>query len=524
MKRLLIFLAVLFLADSSYGQLQQACWVYPYSETTCDPSVTKTLQVNAKVNTPGTGYHNWWRTRSYLSSGGYAYVTPRVIVGTSTSDYWLLQNHSYTISTSGTYTATVDVQWSDDFGANWITAYSFNGGGYPSTPCAYPLNVNLQKSNANFSFFVNGRTISPNGSDPVEVIRCNGEDVALDAIVGTGAFTHVETQLESGLYEPGTGFTPFAHLVSGYHPIEATVGTSFIDPSTPFFPFWIHDPWVTTRYIRVTVKVYGPCDPPPGYTTKTIIFKVVDVAALVDFMMQGPLDEFGNGCTSWQNRNTSGIFASFPQPVSAPPCYDGWLGPLSVNVQSAYPHMSPGALYSGYQYLVERVSPSPAVLGTASGPGTLPVTQNLNTVTGGYFVSNYYSIKNNEVFKVTATVYTNDCGPISAYSFFKIIDGGAPGEWWRKAPEQAAETEHVLVFPNPATGAIHFAWSSKQTGNGSVSIVLKDVFGKTAFQQAIAKHEGMNDQVLDISSLPAGMYFYTIHTESGEHSGKLLKQ
>ncbi|MCC6186776.1 MAG: hypothetical protein IT256_06460, partial [Chitinophagaceae bacterium] len=190
------------------------------------------------------------------------------------------------MSVSGTYTATAYAEWSDDY-VNWNTAFSFGGGGTPYTPCAYPLEINAKKNNNNFSFFVNGKKQESNGGAPVEVVLCNGEELKIDGITALGTYTHIDATIESDLEVRPIGLWA---LNSGMIDVTSLVpsGSISLGTSSVFYPYVFVAP---IRYVKITVRVYGPCDPPPGYTEKTMTVKVISAAALVDFEM------VANGCS-----------------------------------------------------------------------------------------------------------------------------------------------------------------------------------------------------------------------------------
>jgi hypothetical protein len=66
------------------------------------------------------------------------------------------------------------------------------------------------------------------------------------------------------------------------------------------------------------------------------------------------------------------------------------------------------------------------------------------------------------------------------------------------------QSKATMVYPNPTTGDIYFS----ELGN----ITLNDLSGKLLLEQKNTKH-------LDISKLPAGMYFLRV----GENNNQLVK-
>lgn len=466
-----------------------------------------------ELRNPSTGatFNSPWAPVTSAAAGSYAatYTSPT-------------QTTSVNVSASGRYSATVWVQYRESIGGTWSSWYSFND--FKSTATGPDFQFN--QKNDNVTFTVNGKKQTLNGTPP-EIVLCNGAELKIDNITGLGTHTTIETSMESGWYEPlapvELRFTPYSGYISPY--LVCYPGTiSLTGLLSPYRSYFYVVPAGGVRYVKVKVKVYGPCDPAPGYKEVEMVFKVTDANALVHFMMQGPLDVYGNGCLTDQPRNETGVFASFAQPVSAPPCYDGWLGATSCNVRNGFMDAT-GAGYLGYEYLLERVSPSPAILGTASGPGVLPAGQNLNSLCAGYFITNYNTIKNNETYKITATVKTSECGDVKAHSYFKIIDGAVDGQWWRTTSNVIEQTiEKVNVFPNPATNEISLFWNATSIQSNNASLMLTNVLGQAVLEKGILENSGSNEHKVDISGIGTGVYFYTLKTSAGDFTGRLVKQ
>jgi hypothetical protein len=95
------------------------------------------------------------------------------------------------------------------------------------------------------------------------------------------------------------------------------------------------------------------------------------------------------------------------------------------------------------------------------------------------------------------------------------------GENWMAADRFVGVAEHQLptlltVMPNPTTGKVRV-----MSGKPIQDITLSDISGRTVLTQ----RGGKSDQTLDLSSLPAGIYFVRVVTHNQEiATAKVIKQ
>jgi hypothetical protein len=78
----------------------------------------------------------------------------------------------------------------------------------------------------------------------------------------------------------------------------------------------------------------------------------------------------------------------------------------------------------------------------------------------------------------------------------------------------------LQIFPNPTTGQLRIQANGK-TSDQVNEIEIFDVFGR--LQKAESRRQKA-EMVLDISHLPAGMYFVQIQTENGAVTRKVVKR
>jgi hypothetical protein len=84
-------------------------------------------------------------------------------------------------------------------------------------------------------------------------------------------------------------------------------------------------------------------------------------------------------------------------------------------------------------------------------------------------------------------------------------------------------SEKATVYPNPAQTQLYFKSSSSEVFEGKIQ--LEDAMGRLVLAKNV-KGQLLRDQVLDVSALPAGVYFLQATNRSGSVvvSEKVLKQ
>ena len=119
---------------------------------------------------------------------------------------------------------------------------------------------------------------------------------------------------------------------------------------------------------------------------------------------------------------------------------------------------------------------------------------------------------------------TQDCSGISGMS----VPNAVYGHGIIHAPDALAAllsvrtievptAQTLLVYPNPTTQSVTFQAAE---GERIQRVTIVDMSGRRVHQQ-IGSH--MTHESLDIGQLPAGLYLYTVETETTVHQGKLHK-
>ena len=151
---------------------------------------------------------------------------------------------------------------------------------------------------------------------------------------------------------------------------------------------------------------------------------------------------------------------------------------------------------------------------------------------GYYFRDMTQAQVNSKTFKVKLTV-TNECGPTSNFSYFRIkpgcpscertIDNNPIAEMADiNAPDTRVLTTYA--YPNPATNEIAIAYNLPN--ESKVSLTVYDALGRVVTRPVSANVQSAGSQIhnLTISDFVNGLYFYTIETENGKVNGKFIKQ
>ncbi|RQO30909.1 hypothetical protein DBR32_09360 [Taibaiella sp. KBW10] len=365
------------------------------------------------------------------------------------------------------------------------------------------------------SYTLNG--LSQNNPPVIpEVILCDNTPMTIQFATG-GYFTSAGITLQKGIVS-GNTFTPQGFLIS-------TIGNPLGAPSMggsvnvgQLFNLGNY-----TGGVQFTLTFNNGC----GNVSITQTFNIKRAGLVADFTMKGP-----GSCTP-QNRVTNisqlANSGSNTQPASSIFCRDGWLGAVSVEIKQ--PTVAPTGVLTIQNYIlsVQEVNssgvPVPGGLFRDSIQTTPFNDLNLNTLTNGWFITNYTTIRNSAYFKVTLGVNTTPCGLIERYSYFRIIDGGAGGNWWKQTfpglKIGGLDKETAQVYPNPAKGKINLSWHANSDIESKATFQLNNTLGKVVLQQALTQQEGSNEAVVDVSRLAPGIYYYQLEANGTIYKGKI---
>lgn len=122
---------------------------------------------------------------------------------------------------------------------------------------------------------------------------------------------------------------------------------------------------------------------------------------------------------------------------------------------------------------------------------------------------------------VNGNASTSGDFPITPISYV-VTEGAVPTTTFTGVRENSAElTNNLSVFPNPANGITTISYDLKQ--NAAVSVELTDMTGKTV-KSLLSETQpaGAHSHVLNLQSVPAGVYFIKTSVNNKKASQKLI--
>jgi hypothetical protein len=134
--------------------------------------------------------------------------------------------------------------------------------------------------------------------------------------------------------------------------------------------------------------------------------------------------------------------------------------------------------------------------------------------------STYYSLSNNEFPHWIGAVFRNAAGTVKATNTagnydFGFIDAASQDFFIRNQKSVnviPTEIQNIKIYPNPTSAKITIS-GIEQTH----SLYIFNAEGKE-----VGKFEVADGEVLDVSYLPLGLYFYNIGSGKSSFSGKLV--
>lgn len=92
--------------------------------------------------------------------------------------------------------------------------------------------------------------------------------------------------------------------------------------------------------------------------------------------------------------------------------------------------------------------------------------------------------------------------------------------WQVSVMDQDQNTPQVTVYPNPASETVYVQYA--QNGTGDVEIQLNDLTGRSFWNTTVQNANSGGIQVIDVSTLPAGIYLISVITETGKTVSKII--
>jgi hypothetical protein len=79
------------------------------------------------------------------------------------------------------------------------------------------------------------------------------------------------------------------------------------------------------------------------------------------------------------------------------------------------------------------------------------------------------------------------------------------------------DEQNIAIYPNPFTSDVYIDCST--LSGGQVTIVVSNVAGQQLIERSIS-----NTEQVDLSSLPKGMYFVNVTSDTGTTTLKVIKR
>jgi len=174
-------------------------------------------------------------------------------------------------------------------------------------------------------------------------------------------------------------------------------------------------------------------------------------------------------------------------------------------------------------YLVVQ---EPASAGAITGPDTVCKSRSItlaDTASGGVWSSsntNVLVLGSGNVLGTSAGIdtlsytVTNSCGAVTATYIVAV-------KACTNEVNNVTASNAISIFPNPGDGTFTITFSSPV--NGQAQVVVTNLMGeKVASPQPSPRGEGDVTQHIDVSGLPAGVYFVGVVTNEGMYNTKVV--
>ena len=206
---------------------------------------------------------------------------------------------------------------------------------------------------------------------------------------------------------------------------------------------------------------------------------------------------FVTGSIGVQAINSCGISSQRTKSVSAYPQQLGAVTGLT-NVCTGQ---------TGVAYSVTPIPTASSYSWTAPVGGTIAAGQGTNAVTVNFGTT-----------AAIRTIYVrghNDCGngstksyPVNVTSCPKLSD------------DTAIDENGLSLYPNPAHNYVEVLFNTDK--NANAELTLTDIIGKNLYSQKLTTHEGRNSYVINLKTLPSGIYLISLTNESNKFTKRLV--
>ena len=403
------------------------------------------------------------------------------------------------------------------------------------------------------TFTLNGYAI--NTTPPPTLYLCDGEKLDLEGMF-TGSVKSYVIKLDTGII---AGSGPYIFTPIGTQPTPVTINESNLSFSHNLLDYY---PWLSTHNgdIRVTVSAQG-CN--GGVKSASFLCTVVFVEVLTEYYA---INYSGGANVNKPLQLTLPITTPMPPAHPDKPVFQagidttiGWSGATTAGIRG----VNTNGDYTIRVYEVDN-NGDRLVLGSSTAPdiffvdgsGTLTADIFFNTQTvefdpstppfyatgtpasaanyfSDFYLWAYYNSRLNDfssrVFCVDFSVTTPPPSSCSSTrkSYFRIANNGlANGRHARIGNSGSEEVivlenvfdDNLIVYPNPVENMLQI---NLPNNSESATFILRNLIGQVAYKNQFYNNANLN---LDLSSLPSGIYIWTLVADQKMHYGKLNKK
>lgn len=175
--------------------------------------------------------------------------------------------------------------------------------------------------------------------------------------------------------------------------------------------------------------------------------------------------------------------------------------------------------------------------GKATANGNL-----IQWVTASEFDNDYFTLERSANGQQFATITTvPGAGTSTTQLYYNYLDKNAPQgkSYYRlrqtdyngstslseiiSVGQRSTVQSSLTASPIPAAQSVQFAFTSS-SHDAQAILLIRDVTGKTIYQQTLSVQEGNNTASVNVEQMPAGLYFATLQTKSKTESVKWVKE
>ncbi len=224
---------------------------------------------------------------------------------------------------------------------------------------------------------------------------------------------------------------------------------------------------------------------------------------------------------------------------------------IGVDSATSVPMTSSFQYVPGQQYFVNFDITAPGyafgfqttALDASNNPaGTFAITPSTHTKLLAGYVSHLVAAQGINSWSFTWTAPSTNIGPVTFYYAFNPADSADFGGYLNAVPsnnifvgsttiqahgvginEIVANISALEVYPNPVSTAFNLSFNAKAAANVTASLYTVDGrLCKSLFSEHV--NTGDNSRIIDMASLPAGIYMVKLNVDGATITKKIVKE